>query len=86
MAEVINLAERVDDNRFVTVENMLQEATDDYRAEKLHGKHAVLVLLDRGPHGDAYDVGFRACNMRKSEMVSLLTVLANRLSMELTSG
>jgi len=80
------MAERTNDNRFSTPKDMLQQAMRDLDANELHGAQAILLVLDRGPKGECYSVGFRAANIRKSEIVSLLTVQATAFARDLASG
>lgn len=86
MGNLVSLAERTNDARFVSVEQMIENAAKDYAAGDLHGKAAFLLVLDRGPNDDAYAIGFRSANLKKSEIVALLTVEAAKLSMDLADG
>jgi hypothetical protein len=86
MPVVVNLAERTNDAHFVSVEQMLDMASKDYAAGELHGKKAVLLVLDKGPGNDCYDIGFRSANMQVSELVSLLTVKAAQFAKDLSGG
>ena len=86
MANVVSLAERTNDARFISVEQMLDLARKDYEDGELHGASAILLVLDRGPENDAYAVGFRSANLKKSEIVALLTVEATKLSRDLADG
>ena len=86
MPSVINLADRTNDSKYVSVEQMLENAAKDYAAGELHGASAFLLVLDRGPHNDAYAIGFRSANLKKSEIVALLTVEAAKLSRDLADG
>ena len=86
MQNVVKLAERINDSRFISVEQMLETALADYRTNDLHGAKAILLVLDSGPVGDCYDIGFRVAGMKKSELVSLLTVQAAQFAKELKGG
>ena len=86
MSNVVSMADRTNDSRFLTVEQMLESASKDYAEGELHGKYAILLVLDRGPHNDAFDIGFRASGLKKSEIVALLTVEAQKLSRDLADG
>ena len=86
MGATINLAEWTNNSQFISVDRMLEMAAKDYAAGELHGKSAFLMVLDRGPSNDAYAIGFRSANLKKSEIVALLTVEAAKLSMDLADG
>ena len=86
MAEPISLAIKTWNSKFLSVDQMLDMAAKDYAAGELHGSSAFLMVLDRGEHGDAFSIGFRAANLKKSEIVALLTVEAAKLSMDLADG
>lgn len=86
MGNLVSLADRANDNRFTTPKDMLEQAMRDLEAKELHGGQAILLVLDRGPAGNCYSVGFRAANIRKSEIVALLTVQATAFAKDLTDG
>lgn len=86
MGNLVSMAERTNDARFITPEDMIERALRDLKAQELHGSKAILLVLDPGPHGDCYSVGFRSANMKKSEIVALLTTQATVFAKDLTDG
>ena len=86
MGNVVSLGDRTNDARYISVEQMIDVAAKDYAAGELHGGSAILLVLDRGEHNDAYAIGFRSAGLKKSEIVALLTVEAAKLSRDLADG
>lgn len=67
---VVNLAERKNNNSLWTPEQMMLQAASDLRAGKVTASRAIVILLDDST-GD-YAVTFRSANMKSSEGVALM--------------
>lgn len=84
--KVISLADRANDNTFITVDQMLELAIHERRDGRLNGSKAILLVLDQGEDGTAYATRFRCANMKKSEIVALLETRAHCFKRELLGG
>lgn len=74
MSEIKHIADVKNDNRLISVEDMLADA-ERWACEHPEYKKAVVLLL-RDDDGK-YDVRFQCSNMRMSEMVALLKIKAD---------
>lgn len=71
--DVIALAEKTDDNTFVTPEQMLRMAADEYVNGEVEHDKAFAVLLDT--RNGSFHVSYRAANIKSSEMIAALECL-----------
>jgi hypothetical protein len=76
----IDLAEAADDNRFTTARQMLEAAIKEIDEGKIPNAKAVLIVLDKGPTGEDYNVFTRIAGLQYSAAVALLFCKANQLS------
>lgn len=73
-SKVAHIADRKNDNKLITVPDMLVDAERWAREHPEYRKAVVLLLRDDDAR---YDVRFQCSNMRKSEMVALLKIKAD---------
>lgn len=69
--DVVYLANRQNDNRFVTPVQVLQDAIDDINSGNRKCTKILILTLDDGA-GQYYDHGFYSAKMKCSEIISLL--------------
>lgn len=85
MSEVISMAEASHDSTYSDTEEMLTRALRDAQHGTLRGAKAVLIVLDDcGGHEYAWETRF--ANMRRSESIALLSVVASNFCRELNGG
>ena len=72
-------ADRENDNTLLSPVECLEEAAREIRSGEKRCTSVLVLRLDAGEDGDCYDIGFSACNLRSSEMLSLLEVAKTRV-------
>lgn len=72
-------ADRENNNTLISPVECLEDAASGLRGGRLNAEKALVLLLDSGEDGDAYNVHFLSSNLRVSEMVSLLEAAKTRL-------
>ena len=72
MSKVISLAERTDDNRKWSLEQMLEETLREVRAGEIRATKAVLIFVDDSE--GRYDNGVRSCNISASDTIRLCEI------------
>lgn len=88
MAEVRSInalrAERAGDNSLLSPVECLQDAVADLESGERKANKALILLLD--DEDGAYNFGFRASNLRSSEMIALLEKVKMHVAMLMSDG
>lgn len=70
---VCHIGEKSNNAAHYTVEQMLEQALDEFQCNKIKGKKAIIVFLD--DDNDRYDVKFRNAGLSCSQIIALAEVL-----------
>lgn len=73
--KVVGIAEKANNSLLVNPEVMLRELLADIESGKLKTRKLIVVLVD--DNSGHFDVGFRACQLRGSEVVASMEFCKN---------
>jgi hypothetical protein len=78
---VVSLADKTDDNRFITPHDMLLVVADDIKKGHITPKRMVVLMLDDSD--GMYDTDFRMANISTSQSLALCSMMQSLFAMRL---
>lgn len=82
--KIITLGIAAEDNRFLTPEQTLERALAELRNGEMD--YNKLLILPLRHEGNEYHTSWYACNLSRSEMISLMTIITQRLAAEMNEA